>query len=239
MEYIGDDVVMYKGYEKESVITFEETAEIVAKIGILPLANLIPEHPSLNGLTKAENWHTGSELDPWSWRVRFPGEGLAAYGKFIKKKAILVSNEWFPAFVAAVGSTKSIEDRYNDGLVSREAVTVLQIVREHQGIDTRILRAESDMKAKEKKTAFDNAVTELQASLDIVISGVKERHNAEGEKNGWSSTSFETVSHWMEDNGLSAFEGDREEAIAWLHSRMDGVWSPTAIAWTNKAFSWK
>lgn len=60
--------------------------EIVAKIGILPLATLIPEHPSLNGLTKAENWHTGSELDPWSWRVRFPGEGLAGYGKFVKKK---------------------------------------------------------------------------------------------------------------------------------------------------------
>lgn len=230
---------MYKGYEKESVITFEEAAEIVAKIGILPLATLIPDHPSLNGLTKAENWHTGSELDPWSWRVRFPGEGLAGYGKFVKKKAILVSSEWFPAFVAAVGSTKSIEERYNDGLASREAVTLLQIIRERQGIDTRILRVEADMKAKEKKTAFDNAVTELQASLDIVISGVKERQNAEGEKNGWSSTSFETVSHWMEDNGLSSFEGDSEEAIGWLHSKMNGVWSPAAIAWMNKAFSWK
>jgi hypothetical protein len=230
---------MHEGYEEGSVTTFEEAVGIVAKVGILPLANLIPDHPSLNGLTKAENWHTGTELDPWSWRVRFPGEGLAGYGKFIKKKAILVSSGWFPAFVAAVGSTKSIEERYNDGLASREAVTLLQIIRERQGIDTRILRTEADMKAKEKKTAFDNAVTELQASLDIVISGVKERQNAEGEKNGWSSTSFETVSHWAEDNGLSSFEGDREEAIAWLHSKMNGIWSPTAIAWTNKALSWK
>lgn len=77
---------MIKGYEEGSVTTFEETAEIIAKLGILPLATLIPEHPSLNGLTKPENWHTGSELDPWSWRVRFPGEGLAGYGKFVKKK---------------------------------------------------------------------------------------------------------------------------------------------------------
>jgi hypothetical protein len=230
---------MHEKYAEGSVTTFEEAAEIVAKLGILPLANLIPDHPSLNGLTKAENWHTGSELDPWSWRVRFPGEGLAGYGKFIKKKAILVSSEWFSAFVAAAGSPKSIEERYNDGLASREAVTLLQIIREHQGIDTRILRAEADMKAKEKKTAFDNAVTELQTSLDIVISGVKERQNAEGEKNGWSSISFETASHWMEDNGLSTFEGNKEEAIAWLHARMDGIWSPSAIAWTNKAFSWK
>lgn len=226
-------------YEEGSVTTFEEAAEIVERLGILPLASFIPEHPSLNGLTKPENWHTGTELDPWSWRVRFPGEGLAGYGKFVKKKAILVSREWFPAFVAAVGSTKSIEERYHDGLASNEAVTLLQIVREHQGIDTRVLRAETNMKAKEKKTAFDQAVTELQGSLDMVISGIKERRNADGEKNGWSSTAFETVDHWMEENNLSSFKGDREEAVAWLQARMNGVWSPNAIAWTNKAFKWK
>lgn len=230
---------MFKVYEEGSVITFEEAAKIVAEVGILPLATLIPEHPSLNGITKAENWHTGTELDPWSWRVRFPGEGLAGYGKFVKKKALLVSREWFPAFVAAVGNSKSIEDRYSEGIVSREAVTLMNIISEHQGIDTRVLRAEADMKAKEKKTAFDNAVTELQGSLDIVISGVKERLNAEGEKNGWNSTSFVTVRKWMEDNELSSFEGDREEAIAWIRSKMEATWSPAAIAWTSKAFSWK
>lgn len=226
-------------YEEGSVTTFEEAAEIVEKLGILPLASFIPEHPSLNGLTKPENWHTGTELDPWSWRVRFPGEGLSGYGKFVKKKAILVSREWFPAFVAAVGSTKSIEERYHDGLASNEAMTLLQIVREHQGIDTRVLRTEANMKAKEKKTAFDQAVTELQESLDMVISGIKERRNADGEKNGWSSTAFETVDHWMEANNLPVFKGDREEAVAWLQARMNGVWSPNAIAWTNKAFKWK
>lgn len=226
-------------YEEGSVTTFEEAAEIVERLGILPLASFIPEHPSLNGLTKPENWHTGTELDPWSWRVRFPGEGLAGYGKFVKKKAILVSREWFPAFVAAVGSTKSIEERYHDGLASNEAMTLLQIVREHQGIDTRVLRAEANMKAKEKKNAFDQAVTELQESLDMVISGIKERRNADGEKNGWSSTAFETVDHWMEENNLPIFKGDREEAVDWLQARMNGVWSPNAIAWTNKAFKWK
>lgn len=72
--------------KQENVTTFEEMAEVVARLGIVPLAPLIPEHPSVNGLTLAENWHTDTELDPWRWRVRFPGEGLAGYGKFIKKK---------------------------------------------------------------------------------------------------------------------------------------------------------
>ncbi|WP_379139982.1 hypothetical protein [Paenibacillus sp. sgz500992] len=220
------------------VTTYKEMAEVIAKLGVVPLASLIPEHPSLNGLTKAENWHTGSELDPWGWRAQFPGEGLAGYGKFIKKKAILVSRDWFPAFVKAVGSSKELEERYNNGLASREALTLLQVIRANEGIDTRQLRSLGDMKAKEKKTAFDNAVTELQGTLDIVISGVQARQNDLGEVNGWSSTSFETVGHWMGIHGLTPYEGSREEAIAWLRSRMDATWSPAAIAWISKALSW-
>lgn len=227
-----------KQMEQGSVTTFEEAAEIIAKLGIVPLAQLIPEHPSINGLTKPENWHTGSEQDPWGWRVRFPVEGLAGYGKFIKKKAVLISSEWFPVFVAAIGSTRTLEERYNNGLSSRESVTLLQIIRDNQGIDTRRLRVLGEMKAKEQKTAFDNALTELQGSLDIVISGIQGRFNEMGETNGWSSTAFETASHWMDQNGITSFDGSREEAILWLHSKMDGSWSPAAIAWINKALSW-
>ncbi|MEK4851917.1 hypothetical protein NST04_18860 [Paenibacillus sp. FSL H7-0756] len=223
----------------EGVTTFEEMAEVVARLGIVPLASLIPEHPSVNGLTLAENWHTDTELDPWGWRVRFPGEGLAGYGKFIKKKAILVSREWLPAYLAAAGPHQSLVDRYESGLATREALTLLEIIRANEGIETRQLRSMADMKAKEKKTAFDNAVTELQGSLDIVISGVKQRVNADGEPNGWNSTSYETTGHWMQEAGIPPFEGSREEAIAWLRSRMEAAWAPEAVAWINKALGWK
>ncbi|QUL58265.1 hypothetical protein KDC22_17915 [Paenibacillus tritici] len=221
-------------------------AEVVGRLGIVPLASLIPEHPSVNGLTLAENWHTDTELDPWGWRVRFPGEGLAGYGKFIKKKAVLVSRGWLPAYLAAAGPQRSLEERYESGLATREALTLLQIIRAKEGIETRQLRSMADqlrsmadMKAKEKKTAFDNAVTELQGSMDIVISGVKQRLNADGEPNGWNSTSFETAGHWMKEAGIQPFEGTREEAVAWLRSGMDGSWAPEAIAWISKVHGWK
>ncbi|WP_379134333.1 hypothetical protein [Paenibacillus sp. sgz500958] len=222
-----------------AITTYEEAAEVVARFGILPLASLIPEHPSVNGITKAENWHTGSDLDPWLWRAQFPGDGLAAYGKFIKKKAILISREWFPAYMAAIASTASLQERYNNGLCSKEALLLFNIIEEEEGIETRRLRSKAEMKATEKKTAFDNAVTELQGSLDIVISGVKERHNADSEKNGWNSTSFETAEHWMAETGLAPFNGTRNEAIEWLKAEMDKVWSPAAQAWIYKTFSWK
>ncbi|UQZ37040.1 hypothetical protein C2I18_27990 [Paenibacillus sp. PK3_47] len=229
---------MKNAEEQRIVTTYKEMGEVIARLGIVPLAALIPEHPSVNALTKAENWHTGTEVDPWQWRARFPGDGLAGYGKFIKKKAVLVSREWFPAYVKAAGSSQPLEERYNNGLASREAVTLLQIIRSHQGIETRQLRVQGDMKAKEKKTAFDNALTELQGTLDIVISGVQERHNAEGETNGWNSTSFETAEHWMESNQIPQFEGTREEAVDWLLSRMEGIWQPAAVSWIRKVLSW-
>ncbi|MCL6603458.1 MAG: hypothetical protein K6T94_11330 [Paenibacillus sp.] len=220
------------------ITTYEEATEIISELGIIPLATLLPDHPSINSLTQAENWHTGSEFDPWLWRARFPGEGIAAYGKFIKKKAILISRDWFPVYLAAIGSESPLEVRYNNGLCSREALNLLRIVREDEGIETRSLRSEAGMKAKEQKTAFDNAVTELQGSLDIVISGVKARHNGMGEVNGWNSTSFETVSHWMDEAGITPFEGSREEAVDWLKSEMDKLWSPAAKAWIYKVWGW-
>jgi len=225
-------------YAGNSITTYEEAAEVISRMGFLPLAPLIPEHPSLNRITKAENWHIGSEYDPWLWRARFPGDGLAAYGKFIRKKGILVSREWFPAYVAALGSDDPLKVRYKNGLCSKEALKLLAIIEEEEGIETRKLRLEADMKPADQKSAFDNAVTELQGSLDIVISGVKERQNAEGEKNGWNSTSFETVRHWMEAGDLSPFAGTRSDAVKWLKNEMDKAWTPAAKTWICKLWSW-
>ncbi|NJJ38748.1 hypothetical protein [Paenibacillus apii] len=217
--------------------TFEDAAKLISQIGILPLAPLIPDHPSLKSLTKEEDWHTDTELDPWKWRVRFPAEGLAAYGKFLKKKAVLVDREWFPYFSAVLGNVRTFRERYSSGLAGREAHVILEIIENNEGIETRQLRAEAGMKAKEKKTAFDNALNELQGSADIVISGVQQRLNADGAKNGWNSTSFETAGHWMRGTGIEPFPGTREEAVLWLKARMEPVWTPDAMAWIHKCWA--
>ncbi|MCM3341065.1 hypothetical protein M3650_21115 [Paenibacillus sp. MER TA 81-3] len=46
------------------VHTYDEAVEVMQEVGILPLAKLIPDHPSLSGITKEEQWHsdTGSIL---------------------------------------------------------------------------------------------------------------------------------------------------------------------------------
>jgi hypothetical protein len=182
--------------------TYEEAIAVIEEIGILPLAPLLPDYPSLNSITPADSWHSDTEFDPWAWRTRFSVDGVAAYGKFLKKKSVLISRDWFPHVRAILGSNDSIKQRYDSGLVSREALHLYGIIEEEPGIDTRLLRTKAGMKEKEKKKAFDAALIELQGTLDIAVSGIKEKQDEQGEKNGWSSTSFETVSYWLEKNNL-------------------------------------
>lgn len=218
------------------VHTYEEAIYVIREIGFLPLAKLIPNYPSLDSVTVKEHWHTGSELDPWMWRAKFPGDGAAAYGKFVKKKSVLLSTELLPFIRAILGSPLSVEDRYRDGQMSREAVELFALIKENEGIDTRVLRVEAGMKDKEKKKLFDNALLELQGSMDIVVSGTKAKTNEAGEKNGWSSTSFETMTYWAKSHRIDESWFEKEDAKMKVRDHFAAFCCPDAMKTINKLF---
>ncbi|MDR9855285.1 hypothetical protein RJP21_16840 [Paenibacillus sp. VCA1] len=218
------------------ITSFDEAAELIGQLGILPLASLIPDYPSLESVTPRANWHSDTEQDPWRWRVRFPAEGKAAYGKFMKKKAVLVSPEWFPLVYHALRLGQNAETCFKDGLLSRTAWELYQLIEIEQGIDTRVLRERAFMKGKEDKKAFDQAVIELQDAMFIVISGVKAKVNAAGEKNGWSSTSYETAANWMRQNGIKESSLSKQDARSELMRRLRERCSGKTLAYFEKIF---
>ncbi|MGG1572081.1 AlkZ-related protein [Fictibacillus sp. NRS-1165] len=197
---------------------------------------MFPDYPSLSSVTEKENWHSETEFDPWRWRTRFAADGVAAYGKFVKKKSVLISRELLPCFLAVMGSSKSVKDRYRDGEMSKEACDLHVIIQQDEGIDTRLLRAKAAMKSKEMKKPFDNGLLELQAGLDIVVSGTKEKQNDSGEKNGWNSTSYETIEHWTRKNKVEHIEDDREKARQKLLQHFSSITSPEAMKKIQKLF---
>ncbi|QFT87298.1 hypothetical protein FIU87_01350 [Bacillus sp. THAF10] len=197
-----------------TIYTYNEAVEAIQEFGILPLAPLFENYPSLTSLTEKEAWHSDTEGDPWMWRTRFAADGVAAYGKFLKKKAVFVSRDMLPIMLAAFPkSQESIDERYQKGEVSKEGAILYEIIQQEPGIDTRVLRAKADMKEKEKKKAFDQALLELQGNLAIVVSGTKEKQDENGEKNGWSSTSYETMKEWCAKNNLETSHLSKEEAL--------------------------
>ncbi|MFD2615036.1 AlkZ-related protein [Paenibacillus gansuensis] len=220
-----------------TALSYEQVTEQIRKLGILPMAGLLPEYPSLESLTLKEDWHSGTERDPWLWRVQFPGDGTAAYGKMLKKKNLFIAAELYPLVQCVLSSGRTAAGAYKDGLLSRNGYEVYKLVEAEEGIDTRELRARAGMKEKEQKKAFEDAVTELQSTGHIVISGVKVRLNGQGEQSGWNSTSFETAQHWMEEKGLAPFRKGLEQAREELAAQLKRRLSAAARAFVGKA--WK
>ncbi len=218
------------------VKTYEEAIKVIEEVGLLPLASLIPNYPALNSITAPEDWHSNTEFDPWMWRTKFSTDGVAGYGKFIKKKSVLVSRRLLPYVKKVLGSDETVEERYFNGNVSKEALDLYNIISQEEGIDTRALRLKAGLKESDKKKIFENALLELQGTMDIVISGIQEKRNTEGEKNGWSSTAFETYDSWAERNTIEKIFLEKEEARNYLLTHFSCLCSNETVKKLEKIF---
>lgn len=220
---------------KPIIQTYEEAVDVINELGFLPLAPLFDDYPSLGGVTEKGNWYTDTANDPWKWRTRFAAEGVAAYGKFMKKKAVFISRGLLPLMIAALGSSVPVKERYESGNLSKDALNLFSIISDEEGIDTRVLRVKAGMKDKEKKKAFDQALLELQVSLDIVVSGTKEKQDGNGEKNGWSSTSYETMGAWMKKHNIEELKMGKDAAKRELTEHFSNKSSEQAMEKIKKA----
>lgn len=216
------------------VNTYEEAGQAIASLGILPLSSFIPGHPSLESLTAPSAWHTGDETDPWHWRVRFAAEGVAAYGRFLGTRPFLVARDVFPLVKCLLASTQSVQERYAAGLLARSTVEVYEIIQQHPGIEVRILRKGAGMQDKANKLAFDHALIALQNSAEVVISGVGENRNEQGNLSGWNGACCMLADHWMAKHGITPLHLPPPEAKTQLFAWLTPRWEKQAVAYLQK-----
>src|SRR5215472_6045680 len=113
------------------VTTYEEAGRALEHLGILPLSSFIPAHPSLDSITEPSAWHTGTETDPWHWRDRFASEGIAAYGRFLGSRPILIARGVFPLVKCLLASPQTVQERYEAGLLVRPTVQIYEIIQDN------------------------------------------------------------------------------------------------------------
>lgn len=216
------------------VTTYEEACQAVAQSGILPLSSFIPDHPSLASITRDDAWHTGAETDPWRWRNRFATEGVAAYGRFISSRPLLISHEIFPLVSCLLAGDRSIEERYAAGTLARAAIQLYKIIQQHEIIDVRALRKQADMQDKANKTAFEHALIDLQNAAAIVMSGSASNRNEQGASSGWDGTCYMLADFWMNQHNIPPVQlaptAARTQLFAWLAPR----WEEGALAFLQK-----
>ena len=183
-------------------------------------------------------WHTeDAQTDPWEWRIRVLREYRdLAYGKFFFGNGGYITGEWFPCFYAArratapedaggrrirFRGTKTLEEEYEDGNVSREALTIYRLLQEYRELPAHQLRQYGGFAGKEYASAFERALVQLQAGFYISICGQARKVSRKGEEYGWFSSVFcLTEDFWGEEVMREAEETDPDEAYRRLEAQI-------------------
>lgn len=136
-------------------------------------------------------WHTGDlETDPWEWRMRVLDECHdTAYAKLFFKKSGYITKQWYPYFLAARRKNSSFQEAYEAGTISYEAKRIYDVVTEHGTLPVHGIKGLAGF-AKEDKSKFDRALTELQMKMYVTMCGRQQKMSQKGEEYGWSSTVF-------------------------------------------------
>ncbi len=113
----------------------------------------------------------------WEWKDDSLGRRWWYYGKFLRRRATLVSLEFLPYFYACsenYGSPDDYLQEYLEGRLTAEAKAVYEALLEHGPLDTVQLRRAARMSAESVKSRFDRALVELEVGLKVLPVGVAE-----------------------------------------------------------------
>ena len=161
------------------------------------------------------SWHTGDpEHDPWEWRMRVLDErNDIVYAKLFFKKSGYITKEWYPFFLAARRNGTDFEDAYADGTISHFAKRIYDVVKANDVVASHAIKQLAGF-AREDKSGFDRALTELQMKMFLTMCGQQQKVSSLGEVYGWSSNMFCTTERfWGEDVFNKADSISKEEAI--------------------------
>ncbi len=171
----------------------EEAADLVRKIGFLPLFSVgIPGFSVEERVLPFDWWTEDPERDPWIWRMTLAEYGDIAYGKFFDRKAGFVSKEWFPDFANYRRDGYDAEGLYEDGKMKGGAKKILDALElDENAVSLELMSGQLRKRAGVEK-GFDGLLIDLQMQSFLLISGFRQKRNKKGVPYGWHLPSFTT-----------------------------------------------
>lgn len=188
----------------------DELIEYVDKVGFLPLFRNEISDFSVEELTVAEHWWSGSaELDPWEWRGVIARSGRVAYGKFFHRKACYISLKWLPYFCNFRRDGYDFDSRRDEGLAPHSHSRIMECFEENDELYSNELKAKS---GSEKN--FEASLQELQMQTYLAVKDFRQRLNKKGLPYGWAIAVYATPeSLWGSDLVTSAYREEPEESL--------------------------
>ncbi len=165
---------------------------------------------AVKGSTAFSGWDEDAER-VWHWKDALPQQGLAWYGKLLRRKGTFISPHMLGHFLAT-RSRDGYERLYRDGLLTREARDIAAWLDEHGAAPAADLRTRFGGKGKARSRA-DRALEELQTALIVTHFGTADQAA------GWPSAVIELVARAFPDAWAAAEKLNPDEALSEILAR--------------------
>ena len=171
--------------DPKRVHTIDEAADLIRKVGFLPLfSNNIPGFSLEEHVTPDSWWTDDPEHDPWSWRQILAKYKDIAYGKFFEKKAGFISKKWFPIFANYRRNGYDFDALFDDELASRRAKKLMdEFEGGREWLSFEVKEKAGFGKGGEKN--FEGTLSDLQMQTYLIASDFRQKVNKKGEPYGW------------------------------------------------------
>ncbi len=222
--------------------TREDALAFVNELGFVyfwPIKGII--FPSLWSAVAGNRPVANDHDDPghvtWGWKDEMLDKKLWYYGKILRKKATMISLDVAPYFYALSENYGQPEEDYliqfEDGLLSREAKLLFEVILADGPIDTVHLRRKAGMTSKASNSSFDRALVQLQRDFKILPVGV-------AQEGGWRySFVYDAVHRHFPQLPEQARVIGRREAQSFLMRRYFETMGAASTAEARKLFQWK
>ena len=177
--------------------TVEDAADLIRRIGFLPLfSNGIPGF-SVEERTLASDWWTDDPArDPWAWRQILARRPDVLYGKFFDRRAGFVSAECFPMFVNYRRNGYDFDTLLDEGLAPHRARKLMRLfltdgTPNSAALFSHLLKAQAGFGPGGERN-YEGVLTDLQMQTFLVIGDFRQRLNKRGQPYGWHLAVIQT-----------------------------------------------
>lgn len=195
--------------------TYKDFINAVEALGVLSLyGKFVEGFPKLSNMTLESAWHTGDQdTDPWQWKTRAVVDHKLAFGCLLGGYKGFISRDMYSLFYTACRPENSLEERFENGTVSRAAMGVYELFRKGSVLSTDQIRKEMGVSKKDGVSQVDRAIVLLQKEFYIAVCGSKCKTGLDGREYGWPSNTYCLVEDWAEDWLAKECMLTREEAL--------------------------
>ena len=189
-----------------------ELEQLVQDWGLLPFFRCGIPGFSVEECTPARYWFVEGVDGPWEWRMEAARRGVVAYGKLFRKKAGLVSREWYPDLANYRRDGYDFDARYDEGKASRREKAIMDALLQNGPMLSRDLKRAAGFEGGGLK-GFDTAITNLQMMTYVTVHSVDYLTDKHGNPYGWGVARYAVTEQVLgEDITRGAYHRDPQES---------------------------